>query len=78
MGKPSVSAGPPPVDYAAETKARNEEQAKMDAELEQEKQQLLTRQAEGRKSLMLTGGEGVQEEGTIEKKSLLGSSTKVV
>lgn len=77
MGKKSAPyVPPPPVDYAAEAKAREKEQAEMEQKVEDTKQELLERKQRGRYSLLLTGGEGVQDEANVKTRSLLGSGKK--
>ena len=74
MGKKSAPyVPPPPVDYAAESRAREKEQASMDKKLEDTKTELLERKKKGRYSLLLTGGEGDQEEADVKTRSLLGT-----
>ncbi len=74
MGKKSAPyVPPPPVDYAAESKQRETEQLAMDDKLKAEKTALLERKQKGRYSLLLTGGEGDQEEAGVKTKSLLGT-----
>ena len=77
MGKKSPAYVPPdPVDYAAEEKKREKETTDMALEIENTKKDLLDRKKKGAGSLLLTGGEGVQDEANIGVKSLLGSSVK--
>ena len=77
MGKKSAPyVPPPPVDYAAESRQREKETEEMEKELETEKQELLERKQKGRYSLLLTGGEGVQDEPDVKTRSLLGSGKK--
>jgi hypothetical protein len=77
MGKKSAPyVPPPPVDYTAESKAREKEQEEMETKLEDTKQELLDRKKNGRYSLLLTGGEGDQEEANVKTRSLLGSGGK--
>ncbi|MCS5590725.1 MAG: hypothetical protein NZ824_12245 [Candidatus Thioglobus sp.] len=72
MGKKSAYVPPPPVDYAAEAKARDDERERLDQELTDERTELLNKKKSGRYSLLLTGGEGVQDEAETSTKSLLG------
>jgi len=77
MGKKSAPyVPPPPVDYAAESRQREKEQEEMEAELQQEKTELLEKKKRGRYSLLLTGGEGDQDEANIKTRSLLGAGKK--
>ncbi len=76
MGKKSAPYVPPPVDYAAESKAREEEQKAMEDEVQQTKEDLLERKKKGRYSLLLTGGEGDQDEANVKTRSLLGAGSK--
>ena len=76
MGKKSAPYVPPPVDYAAEAKAREEEQKAMEDEVQQTKEDLLERKKKGRYSLLLTGGEGDQDEANVKTRSLLGAGSK--
>lgn len=77
MGKKSAPyVPPPPVDYAAEAKQRKKEKEEMEVELQQEKTKLLEKKKTGRYSLLKTGGEGVQDEADIKKRTLLGSGKK--
>lgn len=77
MGKKSAPyVPPPPVDYAAESKAREEEQKAMEDEVQQTKEDLLERKKKGRYSLLLTGGEGDQDEANVKTRSLLGAGSK--
>lgn len=77
MGKKSTPyVPPPPVDYAAESKQRNKEKEEMEQKVEDTKTELLERKKKGRYSLLLTGGEGVQDEADVSTRSLLGSGKK--
>jgi len=73
MGKKSAPAAPPPpVDYAAEAAQREKEEKEMAAELDAERASLMRKRKTGRYSTLLTGGEGVQDETEVKRKSLLG------
>ena len=77
MGKKSAPyVPPPPVDYAAESRAREAEQQEMNDEVQQTKKDLLERKKKGRYSLLLTGGEGDQDEANVKTRSLLGTGSK--
>ena len=77
MGKKSAPyVPPPPVDYAAESRAREAEQQEMNDEVQQTKEDLLERKKKGRYSLLLTGGEGDQDEANVKTRSLLGTGSK--
>ncbi len=77
MGKKSAPyVPPPPVDYAAESRAREAEQQAMKDEVQQTKEDLLERKKKGRYSLLLTGGEGDQDEANVKTRSLLGTGSK--
>jgi len=77
MGKKSAPyVPPPPVDYAAESRQREKEKEEMETELKQEKAELLEKKKKGRYSLLLTGGEGEQDEASVKTRSLLGSGKK--
>jgi hypothetical protein len=77
MGKKSAPyVPPPPVDYAAESRAREAEQQAMEDEVQQTKEDLLERKKKGRYSLLLTGGEGDQDEANVKTRSLLGTGSK--
>ncbi len=77
MGKKSAPyVPPPPVDYAAESRAREAEQQEMKDEVQQTKEDLLERKKKGRYSLLLTGGEGDQDEANVKTRSLLGTGSK--
>ena len=77
MGKKSAPyVPPPPVDYAAESRAREAEQQEMKDEVQQTKEDLLERKKKGRYSLLLTGGEGDQDEASVKTRSLLGTGSK--
>ncbi len=77
MGKKSAPyVPPPPVDYAAESRTRKKEQEEMEQEVIDTKKELLERKQKGRYSLLLTGGEGVQDEANVKTRSLLGSGKK--
>ena len=77
MGKKSAPyVPPPPVDYAAESRAREAEQKAMEDEVQQTKEDLLERKKKGRYSLLLTGGEGDQDEANVKTRSLLGTGSK--
>jgi hypothetical protein len=69
---------PAPVDYNAESKAREKEKAEGEKSLAEEKGKLLAKKQSGRYSLLLTGGEGVQDEADVKTRSLLGSGKKAV
>ncbi len=76
MGTKSAPTPPPAVDYARETKLREQEQEQAEVEIEFERKKLMERRQSGRYSLLRTGGEGLLDEAEIETKSLLGSGKK--
>ena len=67
---------PPPVDYSKEANTREEETKEMEEELQAEKTALLDKKKKGRYSLLLTGGEGDQDDADIKTRSLLGAGKK--
>lgn len=77
MGKKSQPyTPPPPVDYAAEARQRQKEEAEMDAEIQQERTKALEKKKSGRYSTLLTGGEGLLDEANVKHRTLLGSGKK--
>ena len=76
MSKQQPYVPPPPVDYGSESRQREKEQKEMDDSLKAEKTALLDKKKKGRYSLLLTGGEGDQDDADIKTRSLLGSGKK--